>query len=71
MSPDEVCDWGKQSTQTKKTNAAKQTFRKFTGYPLLKYGKTRRHKDTEAQRRASKTFFCAPLCLCVFVSLCF
>src|SRR5262245_46201822 len=35
MSPEEICDCGKQSMQTKKTNAAKQTFRKFTGYPLL------------------------------------
>jgi hypothetical protein len=29
MSPEEVCDWGKQSMQTKKASAAKQTFRKF------------------------------------------
>src|SRR5262250_3071496 len=30
------------------------------------YGKTQRHKDTEAQSRAVKRFGCAPLCLCVF-----
>src|SRR5262245_16218336 len=34
--------------------------------------KTQRHKDTKAQRRAIKEpFNRAPLCLCVFVSLCF
>jgi hypothetical protein len=34
MSPEEVCDWEKQSTQMKKTNAAKQTVRKFIAYLL-------------------------------------
>src|SRR5262249_23601905 len=33
-SPEDVCDWEKQSTHTRKTSAAKQTVRKLTGYPL-------------------------------------
>src|SRR6185295_11267090 len=34
--------------------------------------KTQSHKDTEAQRGAIKEFLIrAPLCLCVFVALCF
>src|SRR5262245_66342018 len=50
---------------------ARQLGRSHTWLKSERIRKTQRHKDTEAQRRASKVFYSAPLCLCVFVSLCF
>src|SRR5262249_29515706 len=46
------------------------------GPPLYGGSRTKRdekHRDTKTQRHkgAHPTLYCAPLCLCVFVSLCF